>query len=90
MEGVLVGPGTVLAGRYTLEREVGRGGMATVYLARDSTAGSNRPDRRLDGCHGKRHETDSEIYTAEGRACNCERYQADPQICPDEDFSDGK
>ncbi len=31
-----MGPGTVLAERYTLEREVGRGGMATVYLARDS------------------------------------------------------
>ena len=25
-----------LAGRYTIEREIGRGGMATVYLARDS------------------------------------------------------
>ena len=24
-----------LAGRYTIERELGRGGMATVYLAQD-------------------------------------------------------
>ena len=24
-----------LAGRYLIEREIGRGGMATVYLARD-------------------------------------------------------
>src|SRR4051812_18297747 len=27
--------GTALEGRYTVDREVGRGGMATVYLARD-------------------------------------------------------
>ena len=26
--------GTALAGRYTIEREIGRGGMAVVYLAR--------------------------------------------------------
>jgi Tol biopolymer transport system component len=27
--------GTALQGRYTIDREIGRGGMATVYLARD-------------------------------------------------------
>jgi serine/threonine-protein kinase len=33
---------TALAGRYEVEREIGKGGMATVYLARDV-----RHDRRV-------------------------------------------
>src|SRR5689334_8539345 len=32
---LVVGAGTVLGGRYALEREIGRGGMASVYLAQD-------------------------------------------------------
>ncbi len=35
MAGVPTGLRDALAGRYTLERELGQGGMATVYLARD-------------------------------------------------------
>jgi serine/threonine-protein kinase len=36
MQGVVASPGRELAGRYTLERELGRGGTATVYLATDA------------------------------------------------------
>src|SRR5687767_15752175 len=32
---MLASLGAALQGRYTIDREVGRGGMATVYLARD-------------------------------------------------------
>ena len=31
-----------LAGRYTIEKELGAGGMATVYLAQDAAASSGR------------------------------------------------
>ena len=36
MQGAVAGPGRELAGRYTLERELGRGGTATVFLATDA------------------------------------------------------
>jgi serine/threonine-protein kinase len=35
MTDVPAGLAAALAGRYTVERELGHGGMATVYLARD-------------------------------------------------------
>jgi serine/threonine-protein kinase len=39
---------TGLAGRYTIEREVGRGGMATVYMARDLRHGRQVAVKVLD------------------------------------------
>ena len=46
-------PGAALSDRYRIEREIGRGGMAVVYLARDlkydrpvAVKGSHRGDLR--------------------------------------------
>ncbi|HEX8942734.1 MAG TPA: protein kinase [Gemmatimonadaceae bacterium] len=39
---------STLAGRYVIERELGRGGMATVYLARDLRHGRNVALKVLD------------------------------------------
>jgi eukaryotic-like serine/threonine-protein kinase len=43
-----IGPGTQLAGRYTIEWELGRGGMASVYLASDSKHGRSVAVKVLD------------------------------------------
>ncbi len=37
-----------LEGRYAIERELGEGGMATVYLARDKKARSERGPQGLE------------------------------------------
>jgi serine/threonine-protein kinase len=51
-------PGTVLAGRYRVERHVGSGGMGTVYLARDEVLDRNVAVKAVhaepDSEHGRR------------------------------------
>jgi outer membrane protein assembly factor BamB len=40
-------PGTVLQGRFTIERPLGRGGMGSVYIVRDGRFSGARPQRAL-------------------------------------------
>ena len=42
-----VTPGTMLAGRYRVHRELGRGGMGVVYLCRDASNGEAVALKRL-------------------------------------------
>jgi serine/threonine protein kinase len=61
----------VLAGRYTLQRELGRGGMATVCLAEDGSnpAVPTRP-RRSAGALSFRRDLPSPVAS---------RYRASPE-----------
>lgn len=42
-------PAALIAGRYTLDREIGSGGMGTVFLGTDTTTESRVAIKRLDG-----------------------------------------
>ena len=59
-----------LAGRYTIERELGRGGMATVYLARDER---HRRDVALKVVH-------SELASVVGPSLGARRFQREIEI----------
>jgi hypothetical protein len=66
VDGMPAGLSAALVDRYTIERELGQGGMATVYIAEDLkhlpipinvitllTDGA-RPPRRATHCRGRR------------------------------------
>jgi serine/threonine protein kinase len=60
-----VGPGALVAGRYRLDRRVGRGGMADVYSAEDELLGRAVAVKmfRLDATADDRHRIDVEMRT---------------------------
>ena len=41
------GPGTIISGNFEIEKQIGKGGMGVVYLAKDQTLGRNVAIKRM-------------------------------------------
>ena len=60
-------PGTVLAGRYEVRRELGRGGMGIVYLCHDAYSGDSVALKRLARADAKTDPEDVWWFQQEAR-----------------------
>jgi serine/threonine protein kinase/tetratricopeptide (TPR) repeat protein len=61
------GAGTMLAGRYEVRRELGRGGMGIVYLCRDTFSGESVALKRLHRADAKTDPEDVWWFQQEAR-----------------------
>src|SRR5215831_2534043 len=76
--------GTVLAGRYEVRRELGRGGMGIVYLCRDAYSGDSVALKRLGKADAKTDPEDVWWFEQEAR---CLAALSHPTIVRARDFS---
>ncbi len=66
-EPLAIAPGTVLARRYEVRRELGRGGMGIVYLCRDSYSGDSVALKRLHRADARTDPEDVWWFQQEAR-----------------------